>query len=161
MEPSISEADLASLYTRNLVTCSSLGVGKYFWFSAQTVPTYGAAVFYENYIPRSRLVALNACASFIEGLKHRKTVNPDKSTYAHLFEGASAVCVIWNTVAPVQLNLSAGPASLQAFDTMGNAVPVVAGKDGAAIQLPADARLICVAAPATMVCWKKPLPTPG
>ena len=48
------------------------------------------------------------------------------------------MCVVWNTVAPVQLNLSAGPASLQAFDTMGNAVPVVAGKDGAAIQLPAE-----------------------
>ncbi len=134
----MSEADSASFYTRNLVTCSSLGVGKYFWFSAQTSPTYGAAVFYENYIPRPRLTALNACASFIEGLKYQKSVNPDKSTYAHLFKGASAVCVIWNINAPMRLSLPLSSDKVQAFDTMGNAVQVAAEKDRAAVEFSVD-----------------------
>jgi len=134
----MSEPDSASLYTRNLVTCSALGVRKYFWFSAQTSPTYGAAVFYENYIPRSRLTALNACAAFLEGLKYQESVNPDKSTYAHLFKGASAVCVIWNIKAPIRLSLPLPSDKVQAFDTMGNAVQVVAEKDRAVVEFPVD-----------------------
>ena len=134
----LSEPDVASLYTRNLVTCSSLGVEKYFWFSAQTDPTYGAAVFYENYIPRARLVALNACASFIEGLKYRKSFNPDKSTYAHLYEGPSAVCVVWNVSAPARLTLPLPSEKVRAFDTMGNAMPATAEKDRTVVEFPVD-----------------------
>ena len=138
MAGTMSEAEAASLYTRNLVTCSSLGVKKYFWFSAQTSPTYGYAVFYEDYIPRPRLTALNACASFIEGLKYQKSLNPDKSTYAHLYNGASAVCVIWNINAPMRLSLPLPSDKLQAFDTMGNAVPVAVEKDRAVVEFPVD-----------------------
>jgi hypothetical protein len=132
------EPDAASFYTRNLVTCSSLGVGKYFWFSAQTSPTYGAAVFYENYIPRSRLTALNACASFLEGLKYQESLNPDKSTYAHLFKGATAVCVVWNINAPMRLSLPLSSDKLQAFDTMGNAVQVAVEKERSVVECPLD-----------------------
>jgi hypothetical protein len=134
----MSEAESASLYTRNLVTCGALGVGKYFWFSAQTSPTYGASVFYENYIPRSPLVALNACASFTEGLKYQKSVNPDTATYAHLYRGASAVCVAWNINAPMLLSLPLPSDKVKAFDTMGNAVQVVSEKDRAVVEFPVD-----------------------
>ena len=134
----MSEPDSAALYVRNLVTCSALGVGKYFWFSAQTSPTYGAAVFYEDYIPRPRLTALNACASFLEGLQYQKSVNPDASTYAHLYKGTSAVCVIWNTDARMRLNLPLSSGKMQAFDTMGNAVRVVAEKNRAVVEFPVD-----------------------
>jgi hypothetical protein len=134
----LSESDHASLYVRNLVTVSSLGVGKYFWFSAQTSPTYGMAVFYENYIPRPILTALNACASFIEGLTYQKSFNPDTATYAHLYKGASAVCVVWNINAPIRLSLPLPSDKVKAFDTMGNPVQVVAGKDRAVVELPLD-----------------------
>ena len=120
------------------MTCSSLGVGKYFWFSAQTSPTYGWAVFYENYIPRPRLTALNACASFIEGLKYQESLNPDKSTYAHLLKGASAVCVAWNIKAPMRLSLPLPADKVKAFDTMGNPVQVAAEKDRSVVEFPLD-----------------------
>ena len=134
----MSEADSASLYTRNLVTCSALGVGKYFWFSAQTSPTYGAGVFYENYIPRPTLTALNACASFIEGLTYQKSFNPDTGTYAHLYRGTSAVCVVWNINAPMRLSLALPSDKVKAFDTMGNPVQVVAGNDRTVVEFPMD-----------------------
>jgi hypothetical protein len=134
----MSEAEAASLYVRNLVTCSSLGVGKYFWFSAQTSPTYGMAVFYENYIPRPRLTALNACASFIEGLTYQKSFNPGAGAYAHLYRGASAVCVAWNINAPMRLSLPLPSDKVKAFDTMGNPVQVVAEKDRAVVEFPVD-----------------------
>ena len=50
MAPSESEADAAALFMRNIVVGRALGIGKNFWFSAQTSPTYGFAVFYEDYI---------------------------------------------------------------------------------------------------------------
>ena len=133
--PTISEADVASLYTRNLVLVRSLGVEKYFWFSAQTSPTYGMAVYYENYIPRPRLAALNACASFLEGLTFRAAYRPGENTYAFLFEGTVPVCVVWNMNTPARLKLSMPPAALQAFDMMGNPLPVAADKDGAVIEI--------------------------
>jgi hypothetical protein len=143
----MSEAESASLYTRNLVTCSALGVGKYFWFSAQTSPTYGAAVFYEDYIPRAPLTALNACASFIEGLKYQKSVNPDTATYAHLYKGASAVCVAWNINAPMRLSLPLPADKVKAFDTMGNAVQVASEAGRAVVEFAVDrpAYLQCAA----------------
>ncbi len=138
MAPSLSEADVAALYTRNVVTLRALGIGKYFWFSAQTSPTYGWAVFYENYIPRPRLVALNACASFLEGAAYRRSFAPGKNAFAHLFEGDAPVCVAWNLNAPARLLLPRRVESLRAFDLMGNEVRVVAGDHGIEVSLPAE-----------------------
>jgi len=138
MAPSLSEADVAALYTRNLVTLRALGIGKYFWFSAQTSPTYGWAVFYEDYIPRSRLVALNACASFLEGTAYRRSFALGKHACVHLFLGDAAVCVAWNLDAPARLLLPKPVESLRAFDLMGNAVHVAAGVKGMEILLAAE-----------------------
>jgi len=138
LAPSLSEGDVAALYTRNLVTSHSLGIGKYFWFSAQTSPTYGWAVFYENYIPRPRLAALNACASFLEGAAYRRTCHPGKNAYAHLFEGSAPVCVVWNMNLPARLSLPMRPDAIQVFDLMGTPVPAVAEKDGVVVQLPTE-----------------------
>ncbi len=138
MAPSLCEADVAALYTRNLVTLRALGIGKYFWFSAQTSPTYGWAVFYENYIPRPRLAALNACASFLEGAAYRRSFAPGKHAFVHLFEGDGPVCVAWNLNAPARLLLPRSVESLRAFDLMGNEVPVAAGHHGIEVSLPAE-----------------------
>jgi hypothetical protein len=134
----MSQADAAALYVRNLVTCSSLGVLKYFWFSAQTSPTYGAAVFYEDYIPRPTLAALNACASFIEGLAWQKALNPKPGAYAHLYKGANAVCVAWSVNAPMRLTLPLPSDKFKAFDTMGNPLHAVAANDWTVVEFPAD-----------------------
>lgn len=136
--PSFSEADAAALYTRNTVILRSQGVGKYFWFSAQTSPTYGFAVFYENYIPRPRLVALDACASFLEGAAYRKSTGPGKNTQAHLFEGATPVCVAWNMNVPASLTLAVPAGAVQAFDLMGTAVPLKATDVGVEVWLPTE-----------------------
>lgn len=136
----LSEADTAALYTRDVVVASSLGIQKFFWFSAQTSPGYTMAVFYENYIPRPRLTALNACASFLEGLKYRKSFQPVKNAYVHLYDGANPTCVVWSLNAPVRLSLPVRPGALalQVFDLMGNPVPVTTEKDGIAIEMPAE-----------------------
>jgi hypothetical protein len=135
---SMSEAEVAALYTRNLVTSASLGIGKYFWFSAQTSPTYGYAVFYENYIPRPRLTALNACACFLEGAMFRRTCRPGKNAYAHLFEGSAPVCVAWNMNLPARLIAPLRPDEVQAFDLMGAEMSLTAERDGVVVQLPAE-----------------------
>jgi hypothetical protein len=134
----MSEADVAALYIRNLVLVRSLGVEKYFWFSAQTSPTYGAAIYYENYIPRPRLAALNTCASFLEGLSCRESYRPGEDAYAFLFDGTAPVGVVWNLNLPARVSLPMRPEAVQAFDMMGNALPVVAEKDGAMVQIRAE-----------------------
>jgi hypothetical protein len=148
----LSEAEAAALYTRNFVVARSLDIRKYFWFSSQTSPTYGWAVFYEDYIPRPRLVALNACASFLEGTTFRRAYRLDNQTYAYLFDGGAPVCVVWrlDTAAKLDLPMPAlrqaqgGPepgrgaaSSMEAFDLMGNSLPLAASAEGS-LALPAD-----------------------
>jgi len=149
----VSEADVAALYIRNLVLVRSLGIEKYFWFSAQTSPGYGAAVYYENYIPRPRLAALNTCASFLEGSSCRESYRPGENAYAFLFEGAAPVGVVWNLNGPARVSLPVRADAVQAFDMMGNALPVVAEKDSAVIQIAADrpAFLRCAAGDAALL----------
>ena len=50
--PSISEVDIAQLYTRNLVTAVSQGSQKFFWFSVDDTLDYGFTIFYGSYNPR-------------------------------------------------------------------------------------------------------------
>jgi len=120
------------------VVARSLDIHKYFWFSAQTSPTYGWAVFYGDYIPRPRLVALNACASFLEGTTYRRAFRPSRNSYAFLFEGSGPVAVVWNLDAPARLSLPVPADELEAFDLMGNPMEVEAGGNGANVLLPAD-----------------------
>jgi len=138
LPPSNSEGEVAGLYTRNMVTLLSLGIEKYFWFSAQTSPTYGWAVFYEDYIPRGRMTALNACAEFLDGAKFQKSYRLGTNACAHLFQGDRPACVVWNLFLPAGLFVPAPPASLKAFDLMGNPVSTTPGKGGAWIELPME-----------------------
>jgi hypothetical protein len=133
----LSEAEAAALYTRNFVVARSLDISKYFWFSSQTSPTYGWAVFYEDYIPRPRLVALNTCASFLEGTTFRRAYRFDNQTYAYLFDGVEPVCVAWHLDATARLDLPIPASSIEAFDLMGNSLPLAASVEGS-LPLPAD-----------------------
>ncbi len=132
--PSNSEVDVAQLYTRDVVSANSQGSQKYFLFCADVTPTYGMSVFFGNYVPRPRLAALNACASFIDGMPYQKSYTPTgTNTYAHLFKGTSAAtCVVWNTCSGMTLTLAIAPGKIQAYDTMGNSLPVGSTNGGAA-----------------------------
>ncbi len=137
-EKYISETDVAQLYTRDVISAVAAGCQRFFWFSADNTPEYGFTVFFGDYVPRPRLAALNACASFIEGTTFQKTFNPDSNTFAHLFQGPNTgVCVFWNRVVPMQLTLPMDPTTVQAFDTMGNAIPIT-GTNTSTIQVAAE-----------------------
>jgi hypothetical protein len=157
LPPTLSEAEVAALYMRNLLMCRSLGVEKYFWFSAQTSPTYGMTVLYEDYIPRARLVALNACAALLEGTSCRKSYRPSNNAYLFLFDGKQPVCVVWNVNAPTRLSLPIRPEGIKAFDLMGNPVPVEAGADGIGIQIPAERPTYLCGGSADGAAWEKAL----
>ncbi len=137
--PMVSETDIAQLYTRNVVTAASQGSKNFFWFSVDNTPTFGFMVFYGDYIPRPRLAALNACASFLEGFNYQKSYTPaGANTYAYLFQGTNAaVCVVWNSVTGMSLALPIAASKVQAFDTMGNAL-AVGGTTSTTIQIPPE-----------------------
>jgi hypothetical protein len=138
--PSTSEADGAQIYVRDIVTAHSQGSQKFFWFSADVSPDYGSGLFFGSYTPSPRLAALASCASFIDGLTYQKFYNPssNNSTYAHLYKGSNTgVCVVWNTTMAVNLSLAISSNKVQAFDTMGNAIPV-GGTTTATIQIPRE-----------------------
>jgi hypothetical protein len=84
-------------------------------------------VFYEDYIPRPRLVALNACASFLENTVFRRVCLLDRQTYAYFFGGPEPVCVLWHldTTANVVLPLSEN--SILPFDLWGNGLRPLGG----------------------------------
>jgi len=134
----LSEAELAALFIRDLIVANASGVEKFFWFSAQTSAGYSYAVYYENYIPRPHLTALNACASFLEGLKFRKSFQPGRNAQVHLYEGVKPTCVLWNMNMPARCVLPLPMDSVEAFDLMGNPVAIVAEKGGAAVELPTE-----------------------
>jgi hypothetical protein len=153
----LSEAEVAALYMRNLLLCRSLGVEKYFWFSAQTSPTYGMTVFYEDYIPRARLVALNACAALLEGTTCRKSYRPSNNAYLFLFAGKQPVCVVWNLNSPTRLKLPILPDGIKAFDLMGNPVAVEAAADRLTVQIPAERPTYLCGGSADLAAWEKAL----
>ncbi len=134
--PAVTEADVAQYYVRNIITATSLGSKHFFWFSSDNPPATEWGIYYENYVPRPRLAALNACASFIEGSPYQKSYTPTGTTvYAHLFKGTNAACVIWNTSSAMSVVLNGLPAAkVQAFDTMGNPLTVT-GTSNATVQL--------------------------
>ncbi len=137
--PASSEQDVTQLYVRNIITAVSLGSKHFFWFSSDNPPNATMGLYYENYVPRQRLAALNACASFIEGNAYQKSYTlSNAGAYAHLFKGTSAVAVIWNTLNGMNVVLTGlSPAKVQAFDTMGNSI-TVGGTTDATIQLASE-----------------------
>ena len=134
--PSFTEPDVAQLYTRNVVTAKSLGIGKFFWFAAHTSQIYGFGVYYADHIPRPRLMALNACASFTEGLTWQTSYTFNAATYAHMFNNATyGVAVVWCKFGPQTITLSMSSSLLSAYDMNGNAITIT-GSSTSTISLP-------------------------
>ena len=96
------------------------------------------AIYYEDYIPRPRLTALNACASFLEGTACKQSYRPTDNAYVFLFEGKEPIGVAWNMNVPARLSVPMRADGLKAFDMMGNPLPVSAEGTGAAVEIPAE-----------------------
>jgi len=117
----LTEEDCASSLVRGYISAIAAGVEKFFWFSAQTSPTYGWAVFYEDYVPRPRLVALNGMASQLEGAAFRESLRLGDNAVAHVFQkGRAAVVATWNLTWPVSLRMPTASAEVRIVDMMGN-----------------------------------------
>lgn len=118
----LSEEECASSLVRSYVCALASGVEKFFWFSAQTSPTYGWAVFYEDYVPRPRLVALNALAAQLEGAVFRHRIPIGRDGVAHVFQkGGDVIVPAWDFNPAMLLDIPRGSPSYQIVDMMGNA----------------------------------------
>jgi len=96
--------------SQGYLSAISTGVEKFFWFAAATSVRYGWAVFYESYIPRPRLIALNGLARVLNGRKitGRLDLGTQKVACVPIDGKAGAAAVLWNTSEMVKLRLPAG-----------------------------------------------------
>eukprot|EP01052_Picozoa_sp_SAG31_P028097 SAG31_NODE_2682_length_5257_cov_9.066693_6_plen_375_part_00 len=141
--PGEAEADIAQLYIRDLVTAWSQGSQKFFWFSQDVSVDYDFGVFYGLYIPRPRLLALNAAASLLEGLQYSKSFTEITSTFVHLFANrttGATVAAIWSNETALEVTLPLSIAALQAYNTLANpsASLLTSHSNNTVISVPAD-----------------------
>jgi hypothetical protein len=108
---------LAQAYLSALGT----GVEKFFWFSAQTSPTYGWGVFYEDYVPRPRLIALNGLARLLDGRRATGRADlPGGQVACVLLDGAAgSAAAVWNLAGSLTLRLPE-TRGLKVSDMLGN-----------------------------------------
>ena len=104
-----TEEQCAINLVQSYLSALSTGAEKFFWFSAQTTPTYGFAVFYENYVPRPRLVALNGLARVLNGRSITGRMDlGDGQIACVLMDGeAGAAAALWNLGGPMTVRLAA------------------------------------------------------
>ncbi len=116
-----SEEQCAVNLVQGYLSALSTGAEKFFWFSAQTTPTYGWAVFYEDYVPRPRLVALNGLARVLKGRRVTgRTELGDGKVACVLMDGeAGAAAALWNLDETMTVRLPAGTTVTWA-DMLGN-----------------------------------------
>jgi len=129
-----TEAQCAVNLVQGYLSAISTGAEKFFWFSAQTTPTYGHAVFYENYVPRPRLVALNGLARLLKGRRVTgRTELGDGQVACVLMDGeAGAAAALWDLGDAVTVRLAAG-ATATWTDMLGN--PMATETAGGPIEL--------------------------
>jgi hypothetical protein len=112
-----TEEECAVNLSQGYLSAISTGVEKFFWFAAATSVRYGWAVFYESYIPRPRLIALNGLARVLKDRKITGRLDLGKGKVACVpMDGqederqvrAHPAAAVWNTSEMVKLQLPAG-----------------------------------------------------
>jgi hypothetical protein len=131
-----TELDCAVNLVQSYLSALSLGVEKFFWFSAQTTATYGWAVYYENYVPRPRLVALNGLARLLKDRKitGRATLGDGKVACVILEGKAGPAVAVWNLDDTVTLRLPEGT-DVAFTDMLCNAMEPPPGAKGLELRL--------------------------
>lgn len=80
-------------------------------------------MFYGGYVPRPRLVALNAVASLLESFTFDQSFLQVPNMYMHLFQGAgSSVAAVWSNSTAMDLTIGIDPGKVDMYDTMANPV---------------------------------------
>jgi hypothetical protein len=98
MASSQTEAQCAVNLLQSYLSALAAGAEKFQWFCAETSPTYGCGVFYENYVPRPRLVALNGLARLLKGRRVTGGITlGDGKVACVLMDGkAGAAAALWD-----------------------------------------------------------------
>ena len=126
---------------------SALGTGveKFFWFSAQTSPTYGWAVFRENYVPRPRLVALNGLARMLKGRRVTGRMELGQGEVACVLMDwqAGPAAAMWDLRGPATVQLPNSEGVLIA-DMLGNPITDQTATMATELRL---GRPVCMSAP--------------
>ncbi len=118
-----SEEQCAVNLVQAYLSALGTGVEKFFWFSAQTSPTYGWAVFRENYVPRPRLVALNGVARLLRdrAVTGRMELGEGRAACVLLEGEAGAAAALWNLRDLVSISLPASD-GVTVTDMLGNVI---------------------------------------
>jgi len=105
-----TEEQCAVNVIQGYLSALSTGVEKFFWFSAQTTAGYGWGVFYENYVPRPRLVAINGLARLLNGRHATGRMElADGRIACVLLDGeAGAAAALWNLSEIMSVRLPQG-----------------------------------------------------
>jgi len=116
-----TEEQCAVNLVQGYLSALATGAEKFFWFSAQTTPRYGWGVFYEDYVPRPRLVALNGLARVLKGRRVTgRTALGDGKVACVLMDGeAGAAAALWNLDDAMTVRLPTGTQVTRA-DMLGN-----------------------------------------
>jgi hypothetical protein len=125
-----TEAECAVNLLQGYLSAISSGAEKFFWFSAQTTPTYGWGVYYENYVPRPRLVALDGLARLLKGrhITGRTTLGDGKVACVLLDGESGAAAALWNLDDGTSVNLPADAGATPA-DMLCNPMPADAARE--------------------------------
>lgn len=118
-----TEEQCAVNLAQGYLSALSTGAEKFFWFSAQTTPTYGHAVFYEDYVPRPRLVALNGLARVLKGRRvtGRTELGNGKVACVLMDGEAGAAAALWDLGETMTVRLTEGSRATWA-DMLGNPI---------------------------------------
>jgi hypothetical protein len=124
-----TEEQCAVTLVQSYLSALSTAVERFFWFSAQTSPTYGWGVFYEDYVPRPRLIALNGLARVLAERKVTGRVDLcDGKVACVLLDGeAGPAAAVWNLSGSLSLTLPTSEA-LAFRDMLGNPLRQAAGR---------------------------------
>ncbi len=131
-----TEEQCAINLAQGYLSALSTGAEKFFWFSAQTTPTYGHAVFYENYVPRPRLIALNGLARVLKGRRVTGRMElGDGQVACVLMDGeAGAAAALWDLGDAMTVRLPARTAGTWT-DMLGNPMPTEVSADPIELRL--------------------------
>ncbi len=118
-----SEQVCAVNLAQSYLSAFATGVEKFFWFSAQTTPSYSYAVFFENHVPRPRLVALNGLARVLKGrgVTGRMVLGDNKIACVLMDGKAGPAAALWNLNDTMTVRLPQGTDVVFA-DMLGNTI---------------------------------------
>jgi len=131
-----TEEQVAINLVQSYLSALSTGAEKFFWFSAQTSPRYGMGIYFEDYVPRPRLVALNGLARVLDGRRIVGRLDLGQPGVACVLMDGSAgpAAALWNLADPMSIRLPQDVGAAWA-DMLGNPLPTAGDGEPVVLQL--------------------------